>query len=346
MTEGYTCLGLDQHPLILKWTHRACNEPWFVPEWEAIERASELSWEFGIRSDRSFSTERLQQPTCGRGRQVHFSSDVELRFCGFSDPISVSMKTTEQFIKQWPQKPWSLHLPKPNQNDCGNSLEPLSSGAVLIRKDHSLPASENFRTTDEFHNVPSTWFAQDNTNGLEQDDQDDELQHFLHEEPESIQILFDAFLREGLIIGPSLTESVFLRSWHIDHLREHRCWHYRMIELNGHRRTWFTDILSAWRDKNDPNEDTIFSIVYPNPPRSIAARRGVWDEILFDIIIAQGLEAPRKAGLISVLQRDDPNGRVRYALAASLPEELSGYQIVQSSEILHECNTFTCTIKH
>ena len=195
VTEGYTCLGLDQHPLILKWTHRACNEPWFVPEWEAIERASELSWEFGIRSDRSFSTERLQQPTCGRGRQVHFSSDVELRFCGFSDPISASMKTTEQFIKQWPQKPWSLHLPKPNQNDCGNSLEPLSSGAVLIRKDHSLPAFAHFRTTDEFHNVPSTWFAQDNTNGLEQDEQDDELQHFLHEEPESIQILFDAFLR-------------------------------------------------------------------------------------------------------------------------------------------------------
>ena len=55
MTEGYTCLGLDQHPLILKWTHRACNEPWFVPEWEAIERASELSWELGIRSDRNFS---------------------------------------------------------------------------------------------------------------------------------------------------------------------------------------------------------------------------------------------------------------------------------------------------
>ena len=346
VTEEYTCLGHDQDPLILKWTHSACNEPWFVPEWDAIERANDLSWKFGFSSSKSFSTEKVKQPTCERGRNVHFSSDVELRFCGFSDPVSASIKTTEQFIKQWPQKPWSLHLPKTDPNEGGTSLEPLSSGAVSIRKNHSFPDSEQFRTTDAFHNVPSTWFPQDNTNGLDHEDPEDELQHFLHEEPESIQILFDAFLREGLIIGPSLTESVFLRSWHIDHIREHRCWHYRIIELNGHWRTWFADILSAWRDKNDQNEDTIFSIVYPNPPRSIAARRGVWDEILFDIIIAQGLEAPRRAGLISVLHRDDPNARVRYALAASLPEDLSGHQLVQSGEYLHECNTFICTIRH
>lgn len=211
-------------------------------------------------------------------------------------------------------------------------MEPLSYGAVSIRNYHYVPETKKHRTTDAFHNVLSQ-FAQDDTDGNDHENEEDDLQHFLHEEPESVQILFDAFLREGLIIGPSLTESVFLRSWHIDHLREHRCWHSRIIELNGHWRTWFSDILSAWRDKNDRNEETIFSLVYPDPPRSIVAR-GVWDEILFDIIIAQGLEAPRKAGLISVLQRDDPNARVRYALAASLPEEVSGHQVVQSSEYL------------
>ena len=53
----------------------------------------------------------------------------------------------------------------------------------------------------------------------------------------------NAFLREGLIIGPGLEESVFVRSWHIHHIHEPRCWHHRTLELQGHWRHWFNDIL-------------------------------------------------------------------------------------------------------
>ena len=144
-----------------------------------------------------------------------------------------------------------------------------------------------------------------------------------------------------MIVGPRLAESVHLRSWHVHHIHEQRCWHPRTIELNGHWRHWFNDILAGWRDKNNPNEDTIFSIVHPNPPRS-----GSVHEIMFDIIISQGLEAPRNSGLITVLQKNDRAARARFSLAASLPYTTSGVQIVQGAEIMHECNRDICRIRH
>ena len=84
-----------------------------------------------------------------------------------------------------------------------------------------------------------------------------------------------------------------------------------------------------------------FSIVHPNPPRS-----GMTRDIIFDIIISQGLEAPRNSGLITVLQKNDRASRARFSLAASLPYTTSGVQIVQGAEIVHECNRDVCTIRH
>ena len=91
---------------------------------------------------------------------------------------------------------------------------------------------------------------------------------FLHEAPDSIQLLFDSLLREGVITGPRLNERIPLRTWHIHHIREHTCWHSRIVFLKGHWNTWFAAVLERWNDRNDPNEDTILSVVFPDPPRS------------------------------------------------------------------------------
>lgn len=339
MTEKYTCLGQNQHPLLLKWGHSACQESWFVPEWEALEAAFELSWKLGSSCSSCPTDVKLSKPTCGSDRHVQFSNDVDLCICSSTAPLSISFKTTDAFIKQWPEKPWSLNYQP--EKSSGTSSEPLSNGAVSIRKNHPEFPLTQIRTTDEYHNVPSSWFQDTTDPDMPEAEEEDDTQFFLHEEPESVQILFDALLRAGLIIGPRLTDSVFFRTWHIHHIHEHRCWHPRIIELNGHWRTWFADIVSGWRDKNEPTEETIFSIVHPDPPRS-----NLRHEIMFDLIIAQGLEAPRKAGLITVLQKDEANARERFAVAASVPDQLSGYQAVQSAEVLHECNIHMCTIRH
>ena len=71
--------------------------------------------------------------------------------------------------------------------------------------------------------MPSSWFQDATDPDMPEAEEEDDTQFFLHEEPESVQILFDALLRAGLIIGPRLTDSVFFRTWHIHHIHEHRC---------------------------------------------------------------------------------------------------------------------------
>ena len=121
-----------------------------------------------------------------------------------------------------------------------------------------------------------------------------------------------------------------------------QCFQYRVIEINGHWRHWFNDIVSAWRDRILPDEQVIFDIVHPNPPRTAVPPQG----FLFDIILTQGLAAPRRGGLVTILQRDDIAQRAHHAVAVSLPETVSGYQIVQSAESTHECNVHQCIIRH
>jgi hypothetical protein len=249
------------------------------------------------------------------------------------------------------RKPLQAIEDLPNLPSIALVQEPQSFKAVLIRTSCNIEKQASgeaqpfqFHRSDDFYNVPSRWYNQDaphdQPNQQDQPDQEEDAGFFLHEAPDSVQLLFDALLQEGLIVGPRLSESVFVRSWHINHIHEHRCWHPRTLEINGHWRHWFADILSGWRDRNDPNLDTIFSIVHPNPPRTGSDR-----EILYDIIISQGLEAPRNSGLITVLQKNDRAARARFSLAASLPYTTSGVQIVQSAEIIHECNQDTCQIR-
>ena len=113
------------------------------------------------------------------------------------------------------------------------------------------------------------------------------------------------------------------------------------MEVNRHWRHWHTDIIGAWLDRIQPMEPVIYDVVYPEPPRAASAR-----EITLDIVIWQGLDAPRRAGLVTVLQRDDRAQRAAFAVGVSVSEVTSGQQIVQLAESLHECNLHQCSIRH
>ena len=381
MTEVYPCLGLDLKHAVRKWCHSACYEPWFKSTWFAVDNAFELSWEIGTFQTMSHASRFCMPSGCGISKKVSFAPNIEVKIARSCSSEASQACFTELDFAAWHDKPWRLHCAEPIsfsasiralsalqasvspflpaqigreplksiENSTEFFQEPQSAQAVSIRTNSKCKHVEafpikQFHRSDACHDVPSNWGNDDgepNMQNQPNQDADHDTNFFLHEAPDSVQILFDALLREGLIVGPRLTESVFLRSWHINHINDHRCWHPRIIELNGHWRFWLNDIISGWRDKNDPNEETIFSIVYPNPPRS-----GVDVEIIFDVIVSQGLEAPRQAGLISVLKRDDRAARARYSVAASLPDRTSGFQIAQSGEIIHECNLHTCVVRH
>ena len=124
------------------------------------------------------------------------------------------------------------------------------------------------------------------------------------------------------------------------HLFQPQCFQYRVIEINGHWRHWHAEIIGAWRDRITNEDPVIYDLVHPDPPRVASPQ-----SFLFDIIVAQGLDAPRRGGLVTILQRDNP-AHVLFAVAVSLPELTSGYQIAQSAEYTHECNIHRCIIRH
>ena len=110
---------------------------------------------------------------------------------------------------------------------------------------------------------------------------------FLHEAPDSLQRLFDALYtcpRGQGVKDPSMTVYVFLRSWLAQHIHAPQRFQYRIVEINGHWRHWYDEIMGAWRDRILPLEQVIFDVVHPDPPRAAANH-----QFLFKIILSQGL---------------------------------------------------------
>jgi len=258
-------------------------------------------------------------------RNVRFHSGVCV-LIGIEDEIMMSSSFMQHDeLSSWLDKPWSKRPNKAEKSSKhGQDISP-----------------DTLRTTDAYHDVPSTWSRDRNQPPEEAREDPEDANHFLHEAPESVQYLFDALQTEGVVEGPRIHDSVFLRSWFVHHTHMQQCFHSRIIEINGHWRLWFQDIIDSWRDKILPLEQVIFDIVRPNPPRTEAHQ-----EILLDLIISQGIDLPRRAGLVTILQKDDREARAAYAVAASLPEQTSGYQIVQSAEYLFGCQIYQCSIRH
>jgi hypothetical protein len=274
--------------------------------------------------ENQFHTHQYESKSKKRNCKLSFDPQVVIYF-GVEDELTMhpcSMNLTD--LPTWTQKPWSRR--------------PRTSNQVGIE---TKPSQTEARITDAFHNVPSTWATEQNHDHEEPIEDPEDANHFLHEAPQSIQNLFDAMQEEGVVTGPRIQESIFLRSWFVHHIHAPQCFQYRVIEINGHWRLWYQDIINSWRDRILPQEQVIFDIVYPNPPRTSASH-----EFLFDLIVSQGIQAPRRAGLVTILQRDDRAARASYAVATSLSEQTSGHQIIQNAEYFHGCQIYQCTIRH
>lgn len=120
-----------------------------------------------------------------RQKRVQFLDQIQIHI-GLDDELVMGSTTMHHdTLFTWGDKPWS-------RRKC--------------RDTHSSSPLFQFRTTDEFYNVPSRWPTQ-HTNAGERDVEDiEDANHFLHEAPESVQYLFDAMLSEGVVEGPRIHE--------------------------------------------------------------------------------------------------------------------------------------------
>ena len=213
-----------------------------------------------------------------------------------------------------------------------------TSAAVLGMTDGAIPSVMQSRINDAWHDVPSSWPTSD---GPPHEQDPNENPFFLHEAPDTIQDLYNEFLNNGLVDGPSLADAIHLRSWYIHHVHHSQCLTSRILELDGHWSNWARDLAAGWADLVRPDEGLAFFVCHPDPPRA----NGHY-ELYFDLILVQGMDFPAWAGLITVLRAEDLMDRADFALAASLPRYVSGQHLAAQANQIQQCHLRGCRISY
>lgn len=138
-----------------------------------------------------------------------------------------------------------------------------------------------------------------------------------------------------------IVQGVLARTWYLHHVNIPRSLQSRQVMLTGPPHLWRGQILALWSDIMIPGEDLTLDLVNPAPPRN-------WHEtnILFDLILAQGLYISRFSGLVSISPTiTEPSLRM-YAIAVSFDSVISGQDVVTQSDLQPMCNRFDCLIFH
>eukprot|EP00435_Cladocopium_sp_Y103_P032292 s1431_g8.t1 len=161
-------------------------------------------------------------------------------------------------------------------------------------------------------------------------------------------IVLPAFIHDMCLDLPEefLDANIFqrgflVRTWYIHHCTIRRSRVSRCIHLRGPPITWQAQILTVWFDVLIPHEAVAIDVVKPRPPRNRHETR-----LAFDLILSQGLELDRYAGLITVNPSVHTQQIPRYAMAVSFPPETNGQMIVDFLAFQQVCRTFQCFIVH
>ena len=131
-----------------------------------------------------------------------------------------------------------------------------------------------------------------------------------------------------------------IRTWYIDHSTVHRWTAPRILQLVGPPRGWEAQIQSLWADQLNNQDWFDGIIVEPDPPR--IARHAF---VVFDMIVTQSLEVPRFASMITVMPGTADTFQM-YSVACSLPEVVSGYELVQAADAGRYCRHAECLITY
>jgi len=131
-----------------------------------------------------------------------------------------------------------------------------------------------------------------------------------------------------------------VRTWYINHVTTHRWTSPRLLQIVGPPHTWEAQVAALWTDQIDDRDWFDMFVVEPDPPR-IARHQFV----RYDLIVTQGLDSTRQAGLITVIPVQ-PQLFNMYAVAGSFQETVSGNDIVMTADAAQFCLFRVCTITH
>ena len=259
-------------------------------------------------------------------KQVQFHPEASIHI-GLEDELHMHNSRMNTFdLATWTEKPWTK---KPIRGSFSSDIAHPES---KHKRQSRQPVIDKMRLTDEHDNVPRRVAAASNDPPTAQPNQ-------VHLPPPPAFVT-DIFGLSGFQALPHdfLMENTFLiRTWYVHHFHFPRWVVPRFVELDHRWVLWQNEIARSWRDMIQANEDVQFFTVLPDPDRSFLQR-----QVVADVLVVQGIEADRYAGLFTV-QHQDRQGSIRpFAVAISLPDEVSGVGLAAAADISHLCNTNRC----
>ena len=324
------------------------QDPTFLCEKGAREQALRLAMELHTFSPSA--TPPLTSRSMPRSRtrprlHVGFATELELRtgpedqwkWRGFRIPISLFACGIT---------PWSgcSEVAKMrHQNSSGHlqlndfrsdfhclALNPISSGDMF-------PEYTTCKISDNYHNVPSRTFQ-----GPDPEPDPDVIPDIEHA-PAFAQDLRAIADHHEAFTNLDEDGTFYLRTWFINHHSLQVNFHPRTVELQEDWRRWERDILDSWRDHVQGAEAIYFHLVRPDPDRSYMRRPAH-----ADVILTQGNDAPRRAGLTTVHYHGDRVTPHSYAVAISFDLQVSGWEIAGMADALQWCTAsgHTCATWH
>ena len=132
-----------------------------------------------------------------------------------------------------------------------------------------------------------------------------------------------------------------IRVWYIHH-RWHRLARIaRYLQLSGPPSSWQAQVLALWLDRLTPHDAIGIHLVKPQPFRNQHEQ-----SIAFDVIVTQGLNEPRKAGLVSLFPSHSDLAVPLSLVAVSCRLQLSGAWLLRALELDQICQIHRCLILH
>ena len=286
----------------------------FTSQYEAQERASDLAFELGTlpilgnwtnpcdedRLDGPFMRPTKKRPSTLF--TVHFAEDVQIYFGPEDAHQMFELKLHSSALTAWHAKPcgkfakpwvWAKEVYKmihQLRTLTWRSQEPQSEVAVLIRQN---PCHKQHRLTDSWHQpLPPEWQGMEDAPEPDPDVIPDPTfaPAFVHDTFE----LADA---HRAFTDLDSDGAMRIRSWYVHHGTLRSNLHPRFLEFEEDWRHWENDLMGAWRDLIQPDQEVRIHVVKPDPYRGYLSR-----EVHADIIVSQGYWLHRLPALITVHQ--------------------------------------------
>ena len=340
MTQGYPGLkpvGSCSHAILaLKWSHSILEEETFVSEWGARENARFLELEVMLNniqapSGSAWSTPKLN-PKSFRSRvpnrRVGFADEVEVRI-GLADGLHLYPVCVPQDLIGSGQMPWHLGFVL-NPPWC--DLQPPSETALIPRALTGIPGLQcRVPTHTQVHELPHEHDVPMRGLDFPPDDRGDVpiLPNFVQQILQGDHTAEDDDWDRGMTV----------RTWFLHHTHQHHCELPRLMQMVGDAMSWRNQLIALWIDVVQQGEPLQIFLADPDPPRPADL-----EHVAHDLLIVQGTNEHRKAGLVTAMTASEP---FQYWSAAELlPVQVSGIQLVNVVHMVDPCQQNRCHVFH